>query len=446
MNTPPIPTRRGAAAARLEAPGLAARALAVKAVDGVLGQDIALEDAFEGASLEPRDLALARMIAGVSMRRYGSIGTILDSLLARGMPRKSGPLEAILITAAAQILFLDVPDHAAVDLAVRLARQDDRAQAFSGLANAVLRKVSASKEERLAALPAEADTPAWLFERWRRHYGEATAQAIIAVQRVEPALDLTVKADAAGWAARLGGRVLPTESLRLSHAGPIRALEGYEEGAWWVQDAAAALPARLLGTVEGLRVADLCAAPGGKTAQLAAAGARVTAVDRSEARLQRLTENLKRLDLSAEVVVSDVLAWKAEPFDAILLDAPCSATGTIRRHPDVAWSKSAHDIGAVADLQRRMLSRMAGLLKPGGLLVYCTCSLEAEEGEQQIAQFLERNDRFRLEPVTAAEIGGLEGAVTPEGALRTLPSLLPDEDPAMAGMDGFFAARLRYLG
>ncbi|WP_431310641.1 RsmB/NOP family class I SAM-dependent RNA methyltransferase [Labrys miyagiensis] len=441
-----MPTRRGAAAARLEAPGLAARALAVKAVDGVLGQDIALEDAFEGASLEPRDLALARMIAGVSMRRYGSIGTILDSLLARGMPRKSGPLEAILITAAAQILFLDVPDHAAVDLAVRLARQDDRAQAFSGLANAVLRKVSASKEERLAALPAEADTPAWLFERWRRHYGEATAQAIIAVQRVEPALDLTVKADAAGWAARLGGRVLPTESLRLSHAGPIRALEGYEEGAWWVQDAAAALPARLLGTVEGLRVADLCAAPGGKTAQLAAAGARVTAVDRSEARLQRLTENLKRLDLSAEVVVSDVLAWKAEPFDAILLDAPCSATGTIRRHPDVAWSKSAHDIGAVADLQRRMLSRMAGLLKPGGLLVYCTCSLEAEEGEQQIAQFLERNDRFRLEPVTAAEIGGLEGAVTPEGALRTLPSLLPDEDPAMAGMDGFFAARLRYLG
>ncbi|WP_413990094.1 RsmB/NOP family class I SAM-dependent RNA methyltransferase [Labrys okinawensis] len=446
MNKPPIPTRRSAAAARLEAPGLAARALAVKAVDGVLGQDIALEDAFESASLEPRDLALARMIAGVSMRRYGSIGTILDSLLARGMPRKSGPLEAILITAVAQILFLDVPDHAAVDLAVRLARQDDRAQAFSGLANAVLRKVSATKQERLAALPPEADTPAWLFERWRRQYGEATAQAIIAVQRVEPALDLTVKADAAGWAERLGGRVLPTGSLRLSHTGPIRALEGYEEGAWWVQDAAAALPARLVGKVEGLRVADLCAAPGGKTAQFAAAGAKVTAVDRSQPRLERLRENLKRLDLPAEVVVSDVLSWKAEPFDAILLDAPCSATGTIRRHPDVAWSKSAEDIGAVADLQRRMLGRMAGLLKPGGLLVYCTCSLEAEEGEQQIARFLEKHDRFRLEPVTAAEIGGLEGAVTPEGTLRTLPSLLPDEDAAMAGMDGFFAAKLRYLG
>ncbi|MDQ0396398.1 RsmB/NOP family class I SAM-dependent RNA methyltransferase [Labrys monachus] len=429
-----------------QVPGLAARALAMRAIDGVLARNVALEDAFEASSLEPRDLALARMIAGVAMRRYGTIGTILDGLLAKGMPRKSGPLEAILITAAAQILFLDVPDHAAVDLAIRLARQDDRAQAFSGLANAVLRKVSAQKAEHLAAVPPEADTPAWLLERWRRHYGEDTARAIAAAQRFEPPLDLTVKTDAAGWADRLGGRVLPTGSVRLAHHGPVSALEGYAEGQWWVQDAAAALPARLLGRVEGLAVADLCAAPGGKTAQLAQAGARVTAVDRSENRLIRLRENLGRLGLEAAVTAADILAWKAAPFDAVILDAPCSATGTIRRHPDVAWSKSAGDVAAVADLQRRMLGRMAELVKPGGLLVYCTCSLEAEEGEDQIARLLAGGSHFTLEPVTPADIGGLEGAITPQGYLRTLPSLLPDPDPVMSGMDGFFAARLRRAG
>ncbi|PRH85463.1 MFS transporter [Labrys okinawensis] len=444
MSKPPFPPRHPPAGRGV--PGLAARALAAKAVAGVLGQDQALEDAFDDASLEARDLALARMIAGVSMRRYGTIGTLLEKLLAKGMPRKSGPLEAILITAAAQILFLDVPDRAAVDLAVRLARGDDRAQAFSGLANAVLRKISAGKEELLAAIPPEADTPSWLYKRWSAQYGEATAAAMAAAQRVEPSLDLTVKADAAGWAERLGGRLLPTGSVRLAHNGPIRALEGYEAGAWWVQDAAAALPARLLGDVAGRRVADLCAAPGGKTAQIAAAGATVTAVDRSAARLQRLGENLKRLDLKAEVVTADILAWKAEPFDAVILDAPCSATGTIRRHPDVAWSKSARDIGAVADLQRRMLGRMAGLVKPGGLLVYCTCSLEQEEGEAQIARFLEGNADFALEPVLPDDIGGIEGAITPGGMLRTLPSLLPDPDPVMAGMDGFFAARMRRKG
>ena len=427
------------------APGLAARALAAKAIDGVLAQNIALEDAFDASSLEPRDLALARMIAGVAMRRYGTIGTILDHLLAKGMPRKSGPLEAILITAAAQILFLDVPDHAAVDLAVRLARQDDRAQAFSGLANAVLRKISAEKAARLAAIPLEADTPSWLFERWCRQYGEATARTIIAAQRIEPALDLSVKSDAAGWAGRLGGRLLPTGSVRLGNHGPIRALEGYEAGEWWVQDAAAALPVRLLGKIEGLRVADLCAAPGGKTAQLAAAGANVTAVDRSDARLARLRENMKRLSLRAEVVAADLLNWKAPAFDGVILDAPCSATGTIRRHPDVAWSKSSGDITAVTDLQRRMLARVTDLVKPGGLLVYCTCSLEAEEGEEQIGRFLAGNPHFGLEPVAPTDIGGLNGAITSQGYLRTLPSLLPDPDPVMAGMDGFFAARLRHM-
>jgi 16S rRNA (cytosine967-C5)-methyltransferase len=433
--------RRGTAPVQ----GLAARALAVEAVDGVLASGAALEDAFEGSRLEPRDRGLARMIAGTAMRRYGSIGIILDQLLSRGLPKKSGPLEAILVTAAAQILFLDVPDHAAVDLAVRLARRDDRAQAFSGLANAVLRRLSAEKAERLAALAEDADAPAWLAERWRAAFGPAQAAAIMAAQRREPGLDLTVKRDPAHWAERLGGRLLPTGTVRLAGQGAVTALPGYEDGAWWVQDAAAALPARLLGDVAGQRVADLCAAPGGKTAQLAAAGAAVTAVDRAPARIERLKANLERLELSASLVAADALGYEAAPFDAVLLDAPCSATGTIRRHPDVAWSKRPSDLGALADLQRRLLARAARLTREGGLLVYCTCSLEPEEGSAQVEAFLAEHRGFVREPVSAAEIGGLAEAVTAEGDLRTLPSMLPDPDPAMAGLDGFFAARLRRM-
>jgi 16S rRNA (cytosine967-C5)-methyltransferase len=418
----------------------------MRAVDAVLSRGLALEDAFEGERLEePRDLALARMIATLAMRRFGTIGVILDDLLLRGLPRKSGPLEAILVTAAAQILFLEVPDHSAVDLAVTLARQDDRAQAFSGLANAVLRRLSREKAERLAAVPAEADTPAWLMERWRAAYGAATAAAITAAHRHEPPLDISVKSDPQHWAERLGGHVLPTGSVRLAAHGPIPSLPGFEDGAWWVQDAAAALPARLLGVVAGQRIADLCAAPGGKTAQLAAAGATVTALDRSPARVERLKDNLRRLELAADVVIADLLAYEAAPFDGVLLDAPCSATGTLRRHPDVAWSKTVEDLAALADLQRRMLARAAALVRPGGLLVYCTCSLEPEEGERQIESFLARQAGFRREAVAGAEIGGLAEAVTPDGDLRTLPSLLPAADPRLAGMDGFYAARLRRL-
>jgi 16S rRNA (cytosine967-C5)-methyltransferase len=426
-------------------PGLGARALAAEAVDKVLSEGAPLEEAFESVGrLEPRDIALARMIAGTAMRRFGSIGLLLDALLARGLPRKSGPLEAILVTAAAQILYLDVADHAAVDLAVRLARRDDRAQAFSGLANAVLRRLAAEKAERLAALPPDADTPDWLAERWRAAYGPEAA-AIMAAQRREPGLDLSVRRDPEHWAAHLGGRVLATGSVRLAGQGAVAALPGFEDGAWWVQDAAAALPARLLGAVDGLRVADLCAAPGGKTAQLAAAGAAVTAVDRAPARIERLKANLERLELSASLVAADALGYEAAPFDAVLLDAPCSATGTIRRHPDVAWSKTRADLGALAGLQARLLARAAHLTREGGLLVYCTCSLEPEEGEAQIESFLAGHRGFVREPVAAAEIGGLAEAVTAAGDLRTLPSMLPDPDPAMAGLDGFYAARLRRL-
>jgi 16S rRNA (cytosine967-C5)-methyltransferase len=306
-----------------------------------------------------------------------------------------------------------------------------------------LRRIARSAAELTASLdPVALDTPAWLFERWARHYGDAAARAIGSAHALEPALDLTVKADPELWAGRLRGRALPTGSVRAMTTGPIPSLPGYAEGAWWVQDAAAALPARLIGDVRGRSVADLCAAPGGKTLQLALAGAAVTAVDRAEARMARLHDNLKRVDLTATTVVADVETWEAGPFDAVLLDAPCSATGTIRRHPDIPWRKTAADIADLANLQARLLARAVDLTRPGGVLVYCTCSLEPEEGEDLIAAALDRDPRIRRKPIDPSEMAGIAEFVTAPGDLRTLPSAWPDPEPRMSGLDGFYVARL----
>jgi 16S rRNA (cytosine967-C5)-methyltransferase len=287
------------------------------------------------------------------------------------------------------------------------------------------------------------DTPDWLLARWTRAYGRETAEATARAVGHEPALDITVKSDPAHWAERLRGRVLPTGTVRTQAHGAISLLPGFTEGAWWVQDAAASIPARLLDDVAGLNVADLCAAPGGKTAQLAQAGARVTAVDRSPARVGRLRENLARLELVADAQLADVLEWNAGPFDAVLLDAPCSSTGTIRRHPDVPWLKSEADVGALVGAQQKLLDRAAELVRPGGTLVYCVCSLEPEEGEQQIAALLARNPALARKPITPADVFGHAEFITPAGDLRTLPTHLPDPDPLWAGLDGFFAARLK---
>jgi 16S rRNA (cytosine967-C5)-methyltransferase len=251
-----------------------------------------------------------------------------------------------------------------------------------------------------------------------------------------------VKSDPELWAGKLNGRVLPTGTVRAVVHGAVTALPGFSEGAWWVQDAAAALPARLIGDIRGRRVADLCAAPGGKTAQLAAAGAHVTAIDRAPARLKRLQDNLARLSLPAELVCADVAEWAAEPFDAVLLDAPCSSTGTIRRHPDVPWLKRAADMAALAAVQRRLIERAVALTKPGGTLIYCTCSLEAEENEIVIAELLARDTSVRRVPFISAELFGQDDFISADGDLRTLPCQLPDPDPRFAGLDGFYAARL----
>ena len=288
------------------------------------------------------------------------------------MPKRGGALEWTLVVAAAQILFLDIPDHAAVDLAVKATRAEPASAPFAALANAVLRAIARDRDAILAESdPLDDDTPAWLAQRWRSNYGESVARAIALAHRSEPTLDLSVKSDPAGWAERLGGIVLPTGSVRLDSHVPVAELEGYAEGEWWVQDAAAALPARLLRAAPGMRVVDLCAAPGRKAAELAAAGADVTAVDRSAERLKLLAANFARLRLHSEVVVADALTFEAAPFDAVLLDAPCSATGTIRRHPDVAWIKRSGDIAPLVKLQAELLDKAIKLARPGGAIVYC---------------------------------------------------------------------------
>ena len=431
-------------------PGLAARVLATAAVADVAGGRHTLDERFAPDSLamrapqmDDRDRALARSIATVSFRRLGSIRAALAQFLERGLPRKAIGLEWMLVTAAAQILFMDAPDHAAVDLAVKMVRRDPKTAPFASLANAVLRSLARAKDELANPADPWIDTPAWLAARWRKHFGQEAALAIVAAHRLEPTLDLTVRDDPEGWARRLGGAVLPTGSVRLDSHAPVPQLPGYAEGRWWVQDAAAALPARLLRATPQDRVADLCAAPGGKAAQLAATGARVVAVDKSAERMKRLAANLTRLKLSADMEVADALGYSAPVFDAVLLDAPCTATGTVRRHPDVAWTKRIADVATLAAAQAKMLDRAASVTRPGGRIVYCVCSLEPEEGEAQITALLRRNPDLERWPIEADEIGGLAECVNKAGELRTLPSHLPDVEPRRSGLDGFFAARLR---
>ncbi|MFG1399137.1 16S rRNA (cytosine(967)-C(5))-methyltransferase RsmB [Roseixanthobacter pseudopolyaromaticivorans] len=427
-----------------EAAGLRARLVAADALDRVLRGGTALEDALDNAAgLEPRDRALAFRIVATALRRLGTLRAVVGPMLDRGFPKSAPKVETVLLVGAAQILFMDVPDHAAVGLSVEIARGDGTTSGFAGLINAVLRRLTREGAERLAAIDAlAADTPDWLRQRWTKTYGVERAAAICAMHAHEPALDLTVKSDPEGWAQKLGGEVLPTGSVRILHAGPVRALPGYEDGEWWVQDAAAALPARLLGDVKGLNVLDLCAAPGGKTAQLVAAGARVTALDRSGQRLMRLSENLARLKLSADVVEADAAEFSGGPYDAILLDAPCTATGTLRRHPDIAWNKRPGDIAGLAELQGRLLDHALDLLKPGGVLVYSTCSLEPEEGEAQIARLLSTRPDAERVPLTPEDVPGIAAFITPQGDLRTLPSDWVRGEPERSGLDGFFAARI----
>ncbi|GAA0552140.1 16S rRNA (cytosine967-C5)-methyltransferase [Rhizomicrobium palustre] len=418
--------------------GLPARKAALSILTEVLRKrrplDVALA-ATEG--LEARDAGFARAIASETLRRLGQLEALIREFVPKPPARnRAGPAPEILLAGACELLFLDVPAHAAVDGANRLAQADRNAVHFKPLINAVLRRVSRDGKAVIEAQnAAELNTPDWLFMRWADTYGEEVARAIADAHQGVPPLDIVSKGGAIEGAENLFGNV-----WRFAEPQRVDALAGYEEGLFWVQDAAATLPPLLLGDVKGQKVIDLCAAPGGKTAQLAAAGAIVTAVEREEARMAQLFENLARLKLEAETVVGDARDWRPkEPVPFVLLDAPCSATGTIRRHPELPWIKSASDVTLCSQAAGDILDSAGEMVAPGGLLVFATCSLEREEGSEQIDAFLERNGDFTREAVKPEEIFGHHELIDANGDLRTLPCHLKDK----GGMDGFFAARLR---
>ena len=407
------------------AEGVVARETAVAILDGVLGEGRMLSD-FDGGGLAPADRARALRLAQAVLRHLEPADRVLDRQL-----RKAPPLTARNVLRLALVeRALGAPAHGVVNAAVEIVRKGKRTAHLAGLVNAVLR---ALPEAALDGLPPQ-KMPRWLRQPLVHALGREVVTAIEAVQAAEPPLDLTLRA---GFPAP-EGEVLPTGSLRLALGGQVSALPGYAEGGWWVQDAAAALPARMLAVRPGERVLDLCAAPGGKTLQLAAAGAEVTALDISPARMARVEANLARTGLTARVVVADALEWEPQaPFDAILLDAPCSATGTIRRHPDLPFVKDGSELAGLVALQAALLDRALGWLKPGGRLVFATCSLLPEEGEGQLAGALARHPGLAVERV---ELPGVEDVWwTAEGGLR----LRPDYWAERGGMDGFFAVRLR---
>ncbi|MBV9456849.1 MAG: MFS transporter [Bradyrhizobium sp.] len=435
-----------------EVPGLAARRIAADILDGVLHKHRTLDDQLDGAAAHPalktladRDRALMRRLVATILRRLGTLGHLLSRLLDRGLPTDAPRAQSALLIGAAQILWMDVPDHAAVDLSVRLVQSDRRAAKYAGLVNAVLRRCAREGAGIVDEVKNETlDIPPWLLKRWVAHYGELAAKAMAHAILHEPSLDLTVKSDPVQWATRLHGEQLPTGTVRTLLQGSVTMLPGFSEGAWWVQDAAAALPARLFGDIKGKTIVDFCAAPGGKTAQLAQAGARVIALDRSPARVARLKDNMTRLSLEAEALVVDATEWQGDGggIDGILIDAPCTSTGTIRRHPDVAWLRQEADIAALATQQKRLLQKAASLLKVGGTLVYCTCSLEPEEGEAAVTALLSAESGLRRAPISPEEVSGLAEIINSQGDLRTLPSHLAHADPRLGGLDGFYAARL----
>jgi len=423
------------------------RAIAVDLLQAVLRRSRPLDEALAAnrdlARLDPRDRAFARLLVATALRRLGQIDAAIDARLERPLPAKRAAVRDILRLGVAQIAFLGTAPHAAVDTSVVLVRRRGQ-EGLAGLVNAVLRRIAEAAPPPPGD-PEHLNVPDWLWQNWTAAYGEETAAAIARAHLAEAPLDITLKLpdQAAHWAAALEAEILPTGSLRRESGGDPAQLPGFAEGAWWVQDAAAALPVRLLGDMAGRRVADLCAAPGGKTAQLAAAGAKVTAVDISGKRLERLRGNLARLGLDAATVVADAATWlPPEPFDAVLLDAPCTATGTLRRHPDIAWNKGHEDVVRLAGLQDRLLAAALRMVRPGGTLVYATCSLLPEECEQRVATLLAAGAAAERLPVAPQELPRLEAAITTEGDLRTLPCHWPES----GGIDGFYGARLRRTG
>lgn len=424
-----------------------ARQVALDLISAVLRRKRPLDDAIddnpEMLDLSPRDRAFARLLVATVLRRLGQIDALVAGCLNTPLPPRAAIVQDILRLGIAQLLFLRTPPHAAVATSVDIA-QSRGFISHKGLVNAVLRRLSVEGADRVERQdPPRLNTPEWLWRSWTRAYGEETTRAIATAHLKEAPLDLTLRTDDDEWRERLQATKLPTGTLRRATGGSVTGLPGYSEGAWWIQDAAAALPVKLFGDLEGLRVVDLCAAPGGKTAQLAKSGARVTAIDRSTRRLDRLVTNLARLSLPVEAVAADALHWRPdEPVDAVLLDAPCTATGAIRRHPDVPHLKNPDDVARLSAVQENLLRSAVEMLKPGGMLVYCTCSLEPEEGRERVESLLRSGAPVERHRLQAEELGAPPEWLTEEGELRTLPCHFAEYD----GIDGFYGARMVKLG
>ncbi|MGI1662364.1 RsmB/NOP family class I SAM-dependent RNA methyltransferase [Palleronia sp. KMU-117] len=419
--------------------GLGARRAACDLMTAVTAGHQVLSEAMPAVlePLGPQDRARAQRLATEALRWAGRSDRLIGPYIRQRPPEE---VLNILRLAVWEMLGDRAPSHAVVDSAVEITRARPETRRTAGMVNAVLRNILRGDPDwdALAVPP----LPKWLRKPLLADYGKGAVEAIEAAHARGAPLDLTAKAGHAEDVARAtGGTLLPTGSVRLGAQVQVSALPGFAEGHWWVQDAAAALPARVLDPRSGERILDLCAAPGGKTLQLADAGAVVTALDVSGARLARLRENLARTGLAAEVIEADALTWDGPAdFDAVLLDAPCSATGTIRRHPDLPFAKIGADLSALVSLQARLIDRALDLVRPGGRVVFCTCSLLKDEGERQIEAALTRHPGLRVAPVAAPGIGS--DWLTPAGAVR----LRPDFWPELGGMDGFFIARLEKPG
>lgn len=424
--------------------GLAARRCAALAYTAILRDRRPLEPALEHTpgyrEMSDRDRAFARAILATTFRRLGQTRKVLGEFLAKPIDEMPDSAAALLITGTTQLLWMEGAPHAVVSTTVDLCQDSTETYGLKGLINAVLRRVDREGREIAARTAPRDNLPDWIARSWRKAYGPAALSRIANVQMAPPPLDLTVKdpAERERWAEALGAEILPTGTLRRQEIGDVSQLPGFREGAWWAQDAAAAIPASLLGVKPTDRVIDLCAAPGGKTLQLAALGAKVTAVDSNESRLKRLKDNLARTGLRASIAVADARRYRPkETADAVLLDAPCTATGTMRRHPEAAWIKRAGDVQRMAKLQLEMAEASVRMLRPGGWLVVCTCSLQPEEGEGLAAALLQRREDLKPVAIQDGEVPGLAGAITPDGWLRLTPAVWADR----GGMDGFFVAR-----
>lgn len=434
----------------MKTPELQTRHMAVELLSAVVRKGKGLEEEFARmmdeqdkiSPLDGRDRMFVRLLATTTLRRLGQIDALLKRFLAKPLPDKAAYVTDVLRIAAAQTVFLDTPPHAAVSTAVSLVK-DSLFKGFAGLTNAVLHKVARDGAKIAAGQDAaKLNIPDWLLRQWRAEYGADAAEKIALAGLEEAPLDFTVKADAKQWAEKLESIVMPTGTLRREKSASVPSLPGFEDGAWWVQDLSAALPAALFGDLRGKKAADVCAAPGGKTAQMVLRGGDVTAVDISANRVKRLKENLGRLKLPVKVIVSDARVWAEKEqkasYDAILLDAPCSATGTLRRHPDVVCHRTPADVERLNKTQRELLEKMLTLLKPDGVLVYCVCSVLPSEGRAIIDDAVKAGiaERLPLANEVPAEL------ISQAGDLTVLPYFYGDR----GGCDGFFAARLKRKG